>query len=247
MKYLIKTAKPFMRILIADDEKEARELLLYYLRDLKDDAQLAECADGKSTLEALKNFKPDILFLDIKMPELSGMEVLQLTEVTARPAVIFTTAYDEYALPAFDLEAVDYLLKPFEKDRFDRALKRAMDYVEFTKKKTSESYLTQLPGKFGSRTDLIPVNEVHYFQAEGSYVQIVTGSKTYLLTQPIYELESSLDPAHFTRVHRSVIVNISCIKSIQSLLNGDHELVLANGRKIRASRTYKDKIKEWKR
>lgn len=235
-----------MRILIADDEREARELLLYYLDDLKNEAILAECADGKSTLEALQSFKPDILFLDIKMPELSGMEVLQRKESAALPAVILTTAYDEYALPAFDLEAVDYLLKPFEKERFERALKRAMDYVEFTKKKKAETYLTQLAGKFGSRTDLIPVNEVLYFQAEGSYVQIVTPSKTYLLTQPIYELESSLDPSQFTRVHRSVIVNISCIKSIQSLLNGDHELVLANGKKIRASRTYKEKIKGWK-
>lgn len=235
-----------MKILIADDEREARELLLFYLHDIRNEAELSECADGKSTLEALQRFKPDILFLDIKMPELNGMQVLQHKEAAALPAVIFTTAYDEYALPAFDLEAVDYLLKPFEKERFDRALQRAMDYVEFTKKKTTGSYLTQLAGKFGSRTDLIPVNEIQYFQAEGSYVQIVTGSKTYLLTQPIYELESSLDPAQFARVHRSVIVNISCIKSIQSLLNGDHELVLANGRKIRASRTYKEKIKGWK-
>lgn len=235
-----------MRILIADDEREARELLWYYLSDLQNETQLAECADGKSTLEALHNFKPDILFLDIKMPELNGMEVLQHKDATALPAVIFTTAYDEYALPAFDLEAVDYLLKPFEKDRFDRALKRALDYVEFTKKKKAGNYLTQLAGKLGSRTDLIPVSEILYFQAEGSYVQIVTVSRTYLLTQPIYELESSLDPLQFARVHRSVIVNISCIKSIQSLLNGDHKLVLANGKKIRASRTYKEKIKGWK-
>lgn len=235
-----------MKILIADDEREARELLLYYLKDLGNEAELTECADGKSTLHTLQTFKPDILFLDIKMPELTGMEVLQHKGTAALPAVIFTTAYDEYALPAFDVEAVDYLLKPFEKDRFDRALKRAIDYVEFTKKKKAGSYLTQLAGKFGTRTDLIPVHEVQYFQAEGSYVQIVTGSKTYLLTQPIYELESSLDPEQFARVHRSVIVNISCIKSIQSLLNGDHELVLMNGKKIRASRTYKEKIKGWK-
>ncbi|MGB8191923.1 MAG: LytTR family DNA-binding domain-containing protein [Chitinophagaceae bacterium] len=235
-----------MRILIADDEKEARELLLYYLGEWKDGLELEECADGKSTVQALQHFKPDILFLDIKMPELSGMEVLQHKATGALPAVIFTTAYDEYALPAFDMEAVDYLLKPFEKERFDRALKRAMDYVEFTKKKAGENYLAQLPGKLGSRTDLIPINDVQYFQAEGAYVQIVTATKTYLLNQPIYELESSLDPSCFTRVHRSVIVNISCIKSIQSLLNGDHELILSNGKKIRASRTYKERIKGWK-
>jgi two-component system, LytTR family, response regulator len=236
-----------MKILIADDEKEARELLVFYLNGLKHELQLMECADGKSTLESLQRFQPDIVFLDIKMPELSGIQVLQSKELSALPAVIFTTAYDEYALPAFDLQAVDYLLKPFEKERFDKALKRAMDYVQFAKTTTQGSYLSHLAGKTGSRTDLIPINDIQYFQAEGAYVQVITNTKTYLIPQPIYELESGLNPAQFTRVHRSVIVNISFIKSIQSLLNGDHELMLINGKKIRASRTYKEKIRSWKK
>lgn len=235
-----------LKVLIADDEKEARELLIFYLQEHKDEVELAECGDGRCTLEALQQFKPDVLFLDIKMPGLSGIEVLQQQQCGVLPAVVFTTAYDEYALPAFDLEAVDYLLKPFEKERFDKAFKRAMDYVTFIRTKPRGSYLTQLPGKTGSRTDLIPVADVQYFQAEGSYVQVVTSTKTYLIPQPIYELESGLDPTRFARVHRSVIVNISCVKSIQSLLNGDHELILANGKRIRASRTYKEKIKNWK-
>ncbi|HYF31746.1 MAG TPA: LytTR family DNA-binding domain-containing protein [Chitinophagaceae bacterium] len=234
-----------LKVLIADDEKEARELLIYYLDNCRQEMQLAECADGKCTLKALQDFKPDILFLDIKMPELTGIEVLQHKKPGPLPAVIFTTAYDEFALPAFDLEAVDYLLKPFEKERFEKALKRAMDYVQFAGG-PGGNYLTQLPGKTGSRTDLIPINDIQYFQAEGSYVQVVTDTKTYLIPQPIYELESGLDPSRFARVHRSVIVNIGCIKSIQSLLNGDHMLTLANGKKIRASRTYKEKIKNWK-
>ena len=235
-----------LKVLIADDEKEARELLIFFLGDHKDEVHLTECTDGRCTLEALKNFKPDILFLDIKMPELNGIEVLQRKDTGLLPAVIFTTAYDEYALPAFDLEAVDYLLKPFDKERFDKALKRAMDYVQFTKTRSRGNYITQLAGKSGSRTDLIPVQEVQFFQAEGSYVQVVTAAKTYLIPQPIYELESELDPSNFARVHRSVIVNISCVKSIHSLLNGDHELLLADGKKLRASRTYKDTIKHWK-
>ena len=235
-----------LKVLIADDEKEARELLIFFLDEHKEEVQLSECADGRCTLEALQNFKPDILFLDIKMPELSGIEVLQRKDRALLPAVIFTTAYDEYALPAFDLEAVDYLLKPFDKERFEKALTRAKDYIQFTKTKSCSNYITQVAGKSGTRTDLIPVHDIQYFQAEGSYVQMVTANRTYLIPQPIYELESELNPTNFARVHRSVIVNISCIKSIHSLLNGDHELILADGKKIRASRTYKDTIKHWK-
>ncbi len=232
-----------LKILIADDEKEARELLLHYLQEWK--AEIKEAADGSSTLELLNNFHPDILFLDIKMPELSGIEVLQKKKETALPAIIFTTAYDEYALPAFDYEATDYLLKPFEKERFDKAMKRATDYVESAKNKKHQ-FLSQLPVKTGSKTELVNVDEVFYFQAEGVYVQVVTAGKTFLIAGTIYELESQLDPAKFTRVHRSVIVQANAIKSIRSLLNGDHILILKNGSEIRASRTYREKIKEWK-
>jgi two-component system LytT family response regulator len=234
---------PSLKILLADDEKEARELLLHYLHNWENITSIQQCADGKSTLHALQSFQPDILFLDIKMPELSGIEVLQKKEQSFLPAVIFTTAYDEYALPAFDFEAVDYLLKPFEKERFDKAMTRALDYVEFVKKKKASGYLVQLSVKTGSRTDLVAVDDIQYFQAEGAYVQVVTNAKTYLVTEPIYELESALDPEMFSRVHRSVIVNTKYIKSIQSLLNGDHILILQNGKEIRASRTYREKIK----
>jgi two-component system, LytTR family, response regulator len=234
-----------LKILIADDEQEARELLLHYLRDVKN-SSLKECADGQTALQLLNEFQPDILFLDIKMPSLSGIEVMQQKKVSSLPAVIFTTAYDEYALPAFDYEVLDYLLKPFEKERFDKALKRAMDYVEFVHSKKAPDYLSQLPVKTGSRTELVSVDDILYFQAEGSYVQVFTHSKTWLITQPIYELQTLLDPKKFARVHRSVIVHLSAVKSIESLFNGDHILLLTDGRKIRASRTYKDKIKEWK-
>nr|MBA3674941.1 response regulator [Chitinophagaceae bacterium] len=128
-----------LKILIADDEQEARELILHYLQDVNNN-ELIETADGTSTLRALQNFQPDILFLDIKMPELSGIEVLQQREASALPAVIFTTAYDEYALPAFDYDAVDYLLKPFEKERFQKAYNRAIDYVLWVRNKKTINY-----------------------------------------------------------------------------------------------------------
>lgn len=231
------------KILIADDEKEARELILHYLHKRNDNLEINQCADGISTLQSLTDFQPDILFLDIKMPDLNGLEVLQKKQPAQLPAVIFTTAFDDYALPAFDFEAIDYLLKPFEQDRFDKAIKRAMDYVEIINQKKKEYYLQNLPVKTGSKTELVPVNDIQFLQAEGAYVQIVTENKSYLITESMYELELALDPKQFSRVHRSVIVKISCIKSIHSLLNGDHQLILINGKEVRASRTYRDKIK----
>jgi two-component system, LytTR family, response regulator len=234
------------KILIADDEKEARELLLHYLDDHQYILQVKESRDGESTLKMLQEFQPDILFLDIKMPEITGLEVLQKRTPSALPAIIFTTAFDEYALPAFDNAAIDYLLKPFEKERFDKALQRAMDYVQLVKNKKDDKYPLHIPVTTGSRTQLIPVDHVQYFQADGAYVQVITENKNYLITESVYELEEMLDPAHFARVHRSVIVNLGCIKSIRSLLNGDHMLLLKNGKEIRASRTYKDKIKALK-
>jgi two-component system, LytTR family, response regulator len=230
-----------LKIVIADDEIEARKLLLHYLNGK--DFQIKECTDGISVLKALQDFQPDIVFLDIKMPELTGIEVLQNKQDTLLPAVILTTAFDEYALSAFDYEVIDYLLKPFEKTRFDKALIRALDYVSFTHNKTKRHYLKQIAVKTGAKTELLNVEDIFLFKAEGPYVQVITQAKVHLITEPIYELASSLDPSEFARVHRSIIVRIDQIKSIQSLLNGDHLLLLKNGREIRASRTYKERIK----
>ena len=232
----------WFKVLIADDEKEARELLLYYLRDWNN-LEIKECADGESTLRELHEFRPDILFLDIRMPELTGIEVIKQKENSITPAIILTTAYDEYALPAFDYEVLDYLVKPFAHERFTRAMNRAIDYTTFIKNKKIDKYLTQIPVKTGSKTELKDVDDVLLFQAEGAYVQMMTADKNWLITTPLYELESSLDPTRFSRVHRSAIVQMNAIKSIQSLLNGDYVLLLKNGKAIRASRTYRQKIK----
>jgi two-component system LytT family response regulator len=231
-----------LRILIADDEPEARELLLYFLKK-ETTAEIKETADGKSALQMIRSFNPQILFLDIRMPELSGMEVMHQKPASLLPAVIITTAFDEYALPAFDYEVIDYLLKPFEEQRFKKALKRAMEYVEFVHARKPRPYLKHLPVKTGSKTELIPVDDILFFQAEGAYVEVVTAYKTFLVADPLYELQSSLDPGKFERVHRSVIVQVHAVKSIRSLLNGDHLLLLTNGQEIRSSRTYREVIK----
>ena len=233
----------WLKVLIADDEKEARELLLYYLQDWND-LEIKECADGKSALRGLYEFRPDILFLDIKMPELTGIEVIKQKENSINPAIILTTAYDEYALPAFDYEVLDYLVKPFAHERFSKAMIRAIDYATFIKNRKVDKYLSQIPVKTGSKTELIDVDDVLLFQADGAYVQMMTAEKSWLITTPIYELESSLDPSRFSRVHRSAIVQMNAIKSVQSLLNGDYVLLLKNGKEIRASRTYRQRIKK---
>jgi two-component system LytT family response regulator len=237
---------PPLKVLLADDEEEGRALLLHYLEGLGHPLTIREVADGIQTLQALKDFRPNIVFLDIKMPELSGLEVMQRKDPAFAMAVIFTTAYDEFALPAFDHEAVDYLLKPFGKERFEKAWSRALAYIDYNKTKQEGSWVTHITVRTGSKTDLVPVNEIMYFQAEGTYVKLVTANKTCLIPSAVYELESMLDSKCFCRVHRSVIVNAAFITSIQSLPNADSIIILKNGEELRGSRTYKETIKRIK-
>jgi two-component system, LytTR family, response regulator len=235
-----------LKLLIADDEKEARELLIHYLHEGGYNALMEEVSDGKSALEKISSFHPDIVFLDIKMPEMDGISVMEKKPGNPLPVVIFTTAYDEYALTAFDFEAIDYLLKPFEKLRFEKAMKRALSYIDFIKKVPASGYIKTIAVKKGNRTELIPVETISYFQAENDYVRVVTEKHNYLVPDPVYELETILDPGDFARVHRSVIVNIKFVRQIVSLLNGDHRLILHNGRELRASRTYRENIRRIK-
>jgi two-component system, LytTR family, response regulator len=233
-----------LKILVADDEQEARELILHYLEESGIQYQVFQATNGRSALEMLEKNKPELLFLDIRMPEMSGIDVLQLKEKSELPVVIFTTAFDEYALPAFDHEATDYLLKPFEKQRFIKALDKATRYISLVKNGNKKEYLTQLSIKSGSRTIIVPVKEIDFFQASGAYVTVHTNNRSLLMNEALYELEEKLDPLYFLRVHKSVILNLAAVKEIHSLANGDFMIRLLNGKEIRGSRTYKMKIKE---
>ncbi len=233
-----------MKILIADDEQSARELIVYYLGQTSYDPVILQAGDGKTALELLTNEKPAILFLDVKMPELNGIEVLMLRDAASLPAVIFTTAFDEYALPAFDHEAVDYLLKPFGKERFDKALEKAFRYIQFIKNTGTKPWLEQLSIKKGNKTQFIPVNEVQYFRSHGAYVEVFSTNNTSLINTPLYELEAALDPSCFTRIHRSLIISSKNIKEIRSLPNGDFIVVMNNGEELRGSRTYRTNVKK---
>jgi two-component system LytT family response regulator len=232
-----------MKILIADDEQSARELLLYYLSQTSYSPIILQAADGRTALELLTNEKPDILFLDVKMPELNGIEVLKQRETSPLPAIIFTTAFDEYALPAFDYEATDYLLKPFGKERFDKALEKGVRYIQFVKNAGAKPWLEQLSIKKGNKTQLIAVNEVQYFRSQGAYVEVNSTNMISLINTPLYELEASLDPASFARIHKSLIISLKNIKEIKSLLNGDFIVIMNNGEQLRGSRTYRSNLK----
>jgi len=231
-----------MKILIADDEQSARELILYYLSQTSYSPIVFHAADGRTALESLAKEKPDILFLDVKMPELDGIEVLKQRDASPLPAIIFTTAFDEFALPAFDYEATDYLLKPFGKERFDKALEKAARYVHFIK--NAGPWLEQLSIKKGNKTQLIAVNEVQYFRSQGAYVEVRSTDKVSLINTPLYELEASLDPARFTRIHKSLIICWKYIKEIRSLVNGDFIVIMNNGEQLRGSRTYRSNVKK---
>jgi len=231
-----------MKILVADDEQSARELILHYLSQSSYSPIIFQAADGRSALELLEKEKPDILFLDVKMPELNGIEILKQRDAAPLPAIIFTTAFDEFALPAFDYEATDYLLKPFGKERFDKALEKAIRYVQFIK--NTGPWLEQLSIKKGNKTQLIAVNEVQYFRSQGAYVEVRSTDRISLINTPLYELEASLDPARFTRIHKSLIICWKYIKEIKSLVNGDFIVIMNNGEQLRGSRTYRSSVKK---
>jgi two-component system LytT family response regulator len=231
------------KILIADDESQARKLIILYLDLSRIPKTIIEAVDGPETLALIEREHPDILFLDIKMPGLSGIEVLRLREKKPLPAILFTTALAEYALPAFDLDAVDYLLKPFDQERFLQALHKATEYVGYIRSKPGKEKLRSLSVKNGTKTIILGFGDIEYFLADGPYIRVMAGSKQYLLSMTLYELQDSLPSANFLRVHRSCIVNTGFVKEIRSLLNGDYTLLLQSGKELRASRTYREQIR----
>src|SRR5579862_1216638 len=204
-----------MTVMIVDDEELARGLLREMLADHPEIEVIAECANGFEAVKAAAQRKPDLLFLDVQMPKLDGFEVLEL--IGNPVAVIFVTAYDSYAMRAFEVHAVDYLLKPFGKDRFEAALERAEARLgenttpapaELAAAARGGRYLERLVVKDGARVHVIPVSKLDYAEAQDDYVALVSAGKSYLKQQTISSLEGSLDPRQFIRIHRSYLVNL---------------------------------------
>ena len=242
------------RALIIDDEPLARMVVQEYIQQFKDQVEvIQECNDGFEGLKAIQQYQPDIIFLDVQMPKINGFEMLEL--VDKQPAVIFATAFDEYAIKAFEAHAVDYLLKPFSKERFNKAIEKYLATAEPSSSKETEQLLetaaTQLPAqherivvKTGTKVKIIPVADVQYLQADDDYVSVFTQEGSYLKNKTMSFFEQTLDPRQFVRVHRSYIVSVPEITRIDPYEKDSHLAILKSGAKIPVSKTGYVKLKQ---
>jgi two-component system, LytTR family, response regulator len=238
------------KIIICDDEDDARLLIQQYIAGYPQLQVIKECNNGPEAVAAIDSMEPDLIFLDIQMPGLSGFQVLQ--KIVHVPQIIFSTAFDKYALKAFDNNAVDYLLKPYTKERFAQAVNKvllgAAKNREAIKKLSDnlQSAYTAYPEKVlvesGSRMISLSVNDIHWIEADGDYTRLHTAQKFYLSTYGISILEQKLNPAAFIRIHRSAIININLIKEVYKDSNG-YYAVLQNGATQKVGRSYTEVIK----
>jgi len=221
-----------IRALIAEDEPLARERLRRLLRRRKDVEVVAAAADGDEALAMIAATAPDLIFLDIQMPGLGGFDVLHEIGGAGRPQVIFTTAYDQYALRAFEVHALDYLLKPFDQERLDEAVDRAVMLIRGSE--WTQRFVVRSAGRIIFLCD----DEIDWISAADNYVYIHAGGQSHLIRTTLKALERTLDPKRFLRVHRSAIVNVDRIRERIPLAHGDSELVMRDGTRVTASRTY---------
>jgi len=250
-----------VRVVIADDEPLARSGVETRLALHPDIQVVASCVTGKEAVKAICDLRPDLVFLDVQMPDLNGFDVLRKVPVDHLPLVVFLTAYDHYALQAFDVHAIDYLLKPVDEVRFARTLERARaqmktaaaqqiehrlrELLEQTKERVQATYETRFLVRTGRRVAIVPVEDVDWIEAAGDYVTLHVGNKSHMLRQTMSGLEVQLDPDHFIRVHRSAMVRASRICELESLPNREYLLRLSGGTKVRTSRRYSDRIERW--
>jgi len=238
------------KVIIVDDEAPARALIKEFLQDHKELIVLEECNNGVDAVKAINAFKPDLIFLDIQMPGLTGFEVLQ--RLNEMPQVIFSTAYDQYAFKAFEVHAVDYLLKPFKQERFDEAIQKVMS--------NSNAYLSQIQSLVNSLSEQetyllnilvsvrnklinIPVSNIIQIKAEGNYARLTTIDGSYLSSYGITKLEQKMNPQQFIRVHRSTIINLSYVKEVYTY-PASYEVVMTNEDVVKVSRSYLENIRK---
>lgn len=233
-----------IRTIIIDDEAPAREILRHYLSTISEIEIVAECSDGFSGLKAISEIKPDLIFLDIQMPRLNGFELLEV--LTEKPEVIFTTAYDQYAIKAFEMNAVDYLMKPFPEERLKDAVGKAMDRLPGKESRSGATGTTieKLPSPLarivvrkGNGINIIPVDDIRYLEAQDDFVMIYYSSGKALKQQTMKFYEDNLPSDRFARIHRSYIVKISEIKKLEPYSKDNYVAVLAGGEKIPVSRS----------
>lgn len=248
-----------IRTLIIDDVTLARQRLKRCLADDPEIEIVGECDNGEKAVADIRSLAPDLIFLDVQMPALDGFGVLDSLGNDRLPAVIFVTAYNEYAIQAFEVNALDYLLKPVDCERLAKAVKRAKSRLAQKTRdddldnrframlediKTGSKYIKRLTIKLTGRTILLPTDEIDWIETHGNYLKVHAGRESHLIRGTMQSLETKLNPEQFVRVHRSVIVNIEKIKEIYPRSNGDQDLVLQNGRQLMLSRNYRDKFFE---
>lgn len=242
-----------MKVLIIEDEAPAREIVKTFLKNYSDVQLLGECEDGFSGLKAIKEMQPDLVFLDVQMPKITGFEMLELLD--EHPQIIFTTAYDQYAIKAFEMNAVDYLLKPFSKERFNQAMEKVQtkeiltDPLEKLQKvmqtlddKTEK--LFRIAVKKGGDIHMIPVEELLYIEAKDDYVMLYTAKGRYLKEKTMKYYENHLDEQEFVRVHRSYIVRVDQVKRLEPYGKSSYLAILGQGQKINVSLSGYRKLKE---
>jgi len=253
-----------MRALIVDDEPAARDAIRVLLTGDADIVITGECGDGRSALAAIKDESPDLVFLDVQMPEMDGIAMLRALDPSELPVVVFITAHDRYALNAFEVHALDYLLKPFDDRRFFEAVARAKERVRQGRlgalrremldllsaqdsglpKAPDASYAPRLVIKADGRVTLLGVQDIDWIEAEGDYVKIHAGRARHLLRETMKSLEARIDPARFVRIHRSTIVNVERIKELEPYFRGEYVVKLHDGTSLKLSRGFKPHLEE---
>jgi two-component system LytT family response regulator len=252
-----------VRALIVDDERMARKRLRTLLAKDADIEVVGECGNGRDAVVMIRERAPDLVFLDVQMPELDGFAVVRTVGVEQMPAVVFVTAFDQYALKAFEVHALDYLTKPFDRERFVATLERAKEQLRvrgaaddapvtldpdsqrrlialLAQLETRKGYVERLMVKSGGRVVFLQTREIDWIEAAGNYVRVHTGQEAHLVHQGLAELAATLDPARFTRIHRSTIVNLDRVREMQPWFHGDAILILRDGTKLTVSRTYRE-------
>lgn len=240
-------------VLIADDETPARLGLRAMVERHEDLVIVGEARSGSETVGAIESLRPELVFLDIQMPDGDGFDVIRQVGARQMPVVIFSTAFEEHALRAFEAHALDYLLKPYDQERFDAALDKArarlqrrtiderlLHFLERVDERTR--FLQRIVVKHGARTRFVPVTAVDYLEAESNYVRIQAADKEWLVRDTLTNLENQLDPTRFLRIHRSLVVNVSRIVEVESLFAGEYVLSLSTGKKLTSGRTYRAAI-----
>jgi two-component system, LytTR family, response regulator len=246
-----------LKILVVDDEPLAREGLKRLLGSQPQVGEICEARNGREAISQIRNHKPDMVLLDIQMPRMNGFDVVDAIGAEAMPAVIFVTAHDRFAIQAFEISAVDYLLKPVTEERFKLAFQRAVNRIQCVPPDESTRqmmtmlgaianpprHLTRFAVRSGESTIFVPADTVDRIEALQNYVRLHAGEATYLLHVTMNTLEASLDPEHFLRIHRSHIVNVQRIKQLWSLAHGQYLIELLSGARLQSGRTYGDKIR----